>query len=164
MPKPSEFLGLKAANAEVSALKLYKDKDEDMNVLEKAIKSADSEIYSLRNEIKGKNKTIKETAKEFHNLNLNCERFKAYFQNSKKEINALICENKKLHKKLKNKPDNDATHVTEKSRSKDANENIPDFTSIVHQNPTDYTVKCLSIGEVPETPISPQITPESSVE
>ena len=158
------ILGLKAANAEVSALKLYKDKDEDMNVLEKAIKSADSEIYSLRNEIKGKNKTIKETAKEFHNLNLNCERFKANFENSKKEINALRCENKKLHIKLKNKPDNDATHVTEKSRSKDANENIPDFTSIVHQNPTDYTVKCLSIGEVPETPISPQITPESSVE
>ena len=65
MPKPSEFLGLKAANAEVSALKLYKDKDEDMNVLEKAIKSADSEISSLRNEIKGKNKTIKETEKNF---------------------------------------------------------------------------------------------------
>ena len=52
------ILGLKAANAEASALKLYKDKDEDMNVLEKAIKSADSEMYSLRNETKGKNKTI----------------------------------------------------------------------------------------------------------
>ena len=164
------ILELKAANAEASVLKVYKVKDEEVIVLEKAKKSAESEITSLKNEIKGKNETIRKTAKEFYNLKQNCERFEANLETSKKEINLLKCENKKLRKKLK-KSDNDATHVsekvTEKSASKDANENIPDFSSFssfVSQNPTDYTIECLPIVEAPGTPISPQTSPESSVE
>ena len=71
------ILELKAANAEASALKVYKEKDEEVTALKKALENAGSEITSFKNEIKGENKTIKETAKELFNLNLKCKRFEA---------------------------------------------------------------------------------------
>ena len=88
-------------NMEASAIKSFKDKNDEVDTLKIALKNSHQEITNLKNELKARNKLVKEKEKEAYKLDQKCENLEANLRGVKEEVSTIKSNYMKLQKKQK---------------------------------------------------------------
>ena len=121
--KTIKMLEEKVTKAETSALTVFDDKKNEVTVLKTKLENASSEIVSLKNEVKAKNKAIKETEKELNKLGWKNEKLETSLRKYEDETKLTKCENKNLIKKTVKKDEFCEFEPESEPLVKDINEN-----------------------------------------
>ena len=75
----------KIMNVETSAYKSFDEKNDEVNTVKNALKNANQEIAILKNEMKGKQKILKEKEREVYRLDQKCENLEENLKRVKEE-------------------------------------------------------------------------------
>ena len=94
-----QILEQKIAKVEASALKLFEERNTEVAVLKKSLKSMNIEIENSKKDSLAKNKFIKEREKEVYKFQQKCQNLEDSLKKSKTDNSSLKSENSKLTKR-----------------------------------------------------------------
>jgi len=93
-----EILEEKLSKAELSALKAFADKNDEVASYKTALKNGNKEINSLKKELSSMHKNVKEAEKELYNQNRECDKVQDNLKKCKLENDVLRSEKRNYSK------------------------------------------------------------------